>query len=98
MQKLTNRTDKEWQFLFREIKDIPSPYSKNQNYNFDGISEGEWQNVIVPSSLIMQGYDIENNTEYYYKRSIKMPDVNKSDKIILRFEGVYSNARIWVNN
>lgn len=98
VQKLTNRIDKEWRFLFREIKDIPSSYSKNQNYNFDGISEGEWQNVIVPSSLIMQGYDIENNTEYYYKRTIKMPGVNKSDKIILRFEGVYSNARVWVNN
>lgn len=97
-QKLTNRTDKEWQFLFCEIKDIPSPYSKNQNYNFDGISEREWQNVIVPSSLIMQGYDIENNTEYYYRRTIRMPNVNSSDKIILRFEGVYSNARIWVNN
>lgn len=24
--------------------------------------ESKWQNVIVPSSLVMQGFDIENNT------------------------------------
>lgn len=97
-RKLTNRTENEWRFLFREIEDIPSPYSENQDYNFDSVAEDEWQNVIAPSSLLMQGFDIENNTEYYYKRTVKMPDTGASDRIILRFEGVYSNARVWVNN
>lgn len=97
-QCLTTRTDNEWRFLFREIENIPLPFSENQDYNFDKIMDEDWKNVIAPSSLIMQGFDIENNTEYYYKRTIKMPKVRKTDKIILRFEGVYSNARIWVNN
>ena len=53
-RKLTNRTENEWRFLFREIEDIPSPYSENQDYNFDSVAEDEWQNVIAPSSLLMQ--------------------------------------------
>lgn len=98
VQKLTNRAESEWQFLFREIKDIPSPYAEAQDYDFNKISPQEWQNVVVPSSLIMQGFDIENNTEYYYKRTVKLPRVKRLEKLILRFEGVYSNARVWVNN
>lgn len=98
VQNLTNRQENEWQFLFREIKDIPSPYSGDQDYDFSLISEYEWQNVTVPSSLIMQGFDIENNIEYYYRRKVKLPERNSSDRLILRFEGVYSNARVWVNH
>ena len=97
-QCITNRVRGEWKFLFREIKDIPSPYAKDQDYDFDTINDTEWQEVIAPSSLIMQGFDIENNTEYYYKRTLKLPERNGSEKFILRFEGVYSNARVWVNN
>ena len=97
-QCLTNRKKGEWQFLFRGIRNIPSPYSKDQDYDFSVISEDEWQDVLAPSSLIMQGFDIENNTEYYYKRKLELPKVKKADKIIIRFEGIYSNARVWVNN
>ena len=87
-QCITNRVRGEWKFLFREIKDIPSPYAKDQDYDFDTINDTEWQEVIAPSSLIMQGFDIENNTEYYYKRTLKLPERNGSEKFILRFEGV----------
>lgn len=42
VQKLTNRTESEWQFLFREIKDIPSPYAEAQDYDFNKISPQEF--------------------------------------------------------
>lgn len=95
---ISNRKKGEWQFLFSEIADIPSPFSKTQDYNFSYIPDNAWQEVIVPASLTMQGFDIENNKEYYYKTMIKIPHDYKGKRIFLRFEGVYSNARIWINN
>lgn len=97
-QVLTNRTDGEWQFLPRAIGDIPSAFDWEQNYAFDAIPAGEWAYVLAPSSLIMQGFDIENNTEYYYKRLVRLPETAPGERLILRFEGVYSHARVWVNN
>lgn len=95
---LTERNEKNWGFLFEEIKDIPNAFADNQDYDFSIIDESKWQSVIVPSSLVMQGFDIENNTEYYYKRTVKIPADYNDKRVYLRFEGVYSNARIWINN
>ena len=94
----TDRDEHCWSFLFEEIKDIPNAYAQNQDYDFDVIDEKKWQSVIVPSSLIMQGFDIESNIEYYYKRTVKIPKDYKDKRVYLRFEGVYSNARVWINN
>ena len=95
---LTDRQENSWEFLFEEIKDIPSAFADNQDYDFDGIDAAKWQSVTVPSELCLQGFDIENNTEYYYKRTVHIPKEYHGKCVFLRFEGVYSNARIWVNN
>lgn len=95
---LTNRTNQDWQFLFETIEDIPSPFAKNQDYDFTRLEGRKWEPVIVPGSLIMQGYDIQNNVEYYYRREITIPKDYANQRVFLRFEGVYSNARIWINN
>ena len=97
-QCLTNRVENEWQFLFEEIADIPDAFANEQDYDFKIIDDEKWQSVVVPSSLIMQGFNIENNTEYYYKRNVKIPDDYKNNRVFLRFEGIYSNARVWINN
>lgn len=95
---LTERDDVCWKFLFEEIEDIPNAFADNQDYDFSIIDEGKWQNVVVPSSLVMQGFNIENNIEYYYKRTVSIPRDYRNNRVYLRFEGVYSNARVWVNN
>lgn len=97
-QCLTNHVENEWKLLFEKIADIPEAFAHKQDYDFSIIDAEKWQDVIVPSSLIMQGFDIENNTEYYYKKIIKIPKDYVGNRIFLRFEGVYSNARVWVNN
>lgn len=56
-----------------------------------------WKEVIVPGELAMQGYDIENDTAYFYKTVLAIPNDYKDKTIILRFHGVYSKARVWVN-
>ena len=45
----------------------------------------------------MQGWDIENNREYYYRTKITVPEDFAGRKIRIRFEGVYSSSRVWVN-
>lgn len=94
---LTDRNKNDWEFLFEEIKDIPNAFENNQDYDFETVEKSKWQDIIVPSSLAFQGFNIENNTEYYYKREVKMPKEFVDNRIFIRFEGVYSNARIWIN-
>lgn len=97
-QLLSDRGSLDWQFLFENIQDIPSPYAKNQNYSFDKIDQSKWTKIVVPSGIVMQGFDIKNNVEYYYKRTITLPKYCPDNKVMLRFEGVYSNARVWIDN
>lgn len=95
---LTDREKDDWRFLFKEIDNIPLPDSKVQDFDFSVVSSALWQCVSVPGSLIMQGFDIENNKEYYYQREIEIPPDFSNQRIFLRFEGVYSNARVWIND
>lgn len=97
---LSNRCYGEWEFSCNAIADIPLPTAQNQDYNFESIPAKNWQNVIVPSSLTMQGFDIKNNIEYYYKAKIAIDKDALESKlgVYIRFEGVYCNSRIWINN
>lgn len=56
-----------------------------------------WNNIQVPGEVMMQGYPIKHDKPFAYKKSFIIPR-DFEDKIIkLRFEGVYSYARVWVN-
>lgn len=94
-QRISNRAQGEWMFRMASIENIPDPYDKSQDFDFSCIKDG-WEDIIVPSSLIMQGYNIKNNTEYYYKKTIHVADMGKDLRVFVRFEGVYCNARIWL--
>lgn len=89
--------DSRWRFLFEEPECVPSPFGEEQDYDFSRIDNALWQPVAVPGSLVMQGYDIKNNREYYYKTDITVPDALAGGRLFIRFEGVYSNARVWVD-
>lgn len=95
---LSLREKDDWLFHFEEICDIPSAFCENQDYDFEKIPGESWQKVTVPGSLIMQGFNIKNNCEYYYKRKITIPSSYDGKRVFVRFEGVYSNARVWINN
>ena len=97
---ISNRINNEWEFLFDIIEDITLPTDISQDYNFDNVADRNWQGVIVPSELTMQGYDIQNNKEYYYRKNLKVDSnaLSNGNRAYIRFEGVYSTSRIWVNN
>lgn len=59
--------------------------------------KGKWSNVQVPGELAMQGYAIKHDTPYLYRKSFTLPADYKGKRTILRFDGVYSHARLWVN-
>jgi len=56
-----------------------------------------WSDVSVPGELVLQGFAISRDVEYPYKRSVLIPSDFKGKRILLRFDGVYSYARVWVN-
>ena len=45
----------------------------------------------------MQGFDILTNNEYYYQREITIPEEFAGNRILVRFDGVYCNARVWID-
>ena len=86
-----------WRFLFKTISDIPAPTADNQDYDFTPYDNADWSDVHVPGELAMQGFDIVNNNEYYYRGEVAIPADYAGNRIYLCFDGVYSNARVWIN-
>ena len=47
---------------------------------------------------MMQGFSIKNDIPFAYKKEIKIPSDYKGKNIFLQFDGVYSYARVWIND
>jgi len=86
-----------WKFLLESPKCIPLPNAANQDFDFNQLSGREWKPVFVPGELSIQGFNILNNTEYYYQRKIDIPNDYNGNRILIRFDGVYTNARVWID-
>ena len=63
----------------------------------DHVDPAKWLNVNVPGELTAQGVPIVRDSEYAYKRSLTIPSSARGKRVFLRFDGVYSYARVWVN-
>src|ERR1035437_5868575 len=60
--------------------------------------DGIWKDIQVPGECMMQGFPIKHDQPFVYKKKFTVPEDFKGKVIKLRFEGVYSYARIWVNS
>ncbi|MEM9835789.1 MAG: glycoside hydrolase family 2 TIM barrel-domain containing protein [Bacteroidota bacterium] len=58
---------------------------------------GDWQDIKVPGELMMQGIALKHDEPFGYLTRFKVPADYAEQQIIIRFEGVYSYARVWVN-
>lgn len=89
----------EFSFLIPcEVEGVSSPsISLNGNWQFRYEPKGKWNTVKVPGELAMQGYAIEHDKPYLYRKSFTLPADYKGKRVILRFDGVYSHARLSVN-
>lgn len=61
------------------------------------VDPAPWTEVTVPGELTAQGHPIARDSEYPYKRTMHIPASAKGKKVFLRFDGVYSYARVWVS-
>jgi beta-galactosidase len=69
----------------------PSDFWRNE------VTPDDWPKIEVPGECLMQGFDIRHDVGYPYKRKIDIPADFAGRRALLRFDGVYSYARVWVN-
>jgi len=72
--------------------------SLNGVWKFRYASNGKWHSVKVPGELAMQGFSIEHDKAYLYERDFSIPQDYRNKQTVIRFDGVYSYARLFVNN
>lgn len=56
-----------------------------------------WSSIDVPGECRMQGFPVEHDREYAYRRTVAIPADFRNNRVLIRFHGVYSYARVWVN-
>lgn len=77
----------EWQFA-------PDPGKEFWVHRLDRTA---WTRITVPGEFATQGFAIATDSEYPCYRRISIPRDYAGRRVLLRFDGVYSRARVWVN-
>lgn len=57
----------------------------------------KWTTIQVPGEAAMQGYAIEHDKPFTYRKMVTVPADYAGKRVMLRFDGVYSQARLSVN-
>ncbi|MGO8791542.1 MAG: glycoside hydrolase family 2 TIM barrel-domain containing protein [Terriglobia bacterium] len=63
----------------------------------NGVDPFGWTDITVPGELTAQGIEFARDNEFAYKRAVTIPSEATGKIVLLRFDGVYSYARVWVN-
>lgn len=71
--------------------------SLNGAWQFRYSPGSKWSTIQVPGEAAMQGYAIEHDKPFVYKKTVTVPADYAGHAVILRFDGVYSYARLSVN-
>lgn len=66
-------------------------------WKFKYSPKSRWTTISVPGEAAMQGHAISHDKPFYYSKSFSIPADYAGKRIILRFDGVYSHARLSVN-
>lgn len=98
---------------FAGIEKLPDEASYTVLDKFDGVEtpaillsgtwqfqyppDSKWTRIEVPGEPAMQGYAIEHDKPFVYRKSFTVPADYAGKHTILRFDGVYSHARLFVN-
>ena len=71
--------------------DPPEKHWENQ------VDLSTWADIQVPGECQMQGFPIQHDKPYVYKKVFEVPSDFEGKLVYLDFHGVYSHARVWVN-
>lgn len=72
----------------------PSP--DNAIFSSPAMHSG-WKDIKVPGEWTMQGFEVKKGVRAAYQTAFNVPAGWKGKSIILRFDGVYSDATVWIN-
>lgn len=64
-------------------------------FKFPG--SNKWSSINVPGEAAMQGYGVPHDQTVVYRRQVEVPADFKGKRAILRFDGTYSYATLYVN-
>lgn len=59
--------------------------------------DSSWKNITVPGQWSMQGHAVDSASFAGYRKSFHLPDDWNGKRILLRFDGVHSEYRVYVN-
>lgn len=71
--------------------------SLNGNWDFNYSPKSKWTTIQVPGEAAMQGFAIEHDKPFLYRKTFTVPADFINKRVILRFDGVYSYAKLSVN-
>lgn len=75
----------EWEFCKETNQD---------NWNREELT---WDKITVPGEPAMQGHPVQHERWYAYRKVIDIPGDYSGKTVMLRFNGVYSYAKVWIN-
>ncbi|MFH0758636.1 MAG: glycoside hydrolase family 2 TIM barrel-domain containing protein [Bacteroidota bacterium] len=71
--------------------------SPEKDFQLNNIKTDSWADIHVPGEPAMQGFKVQYNKPFAYKKQIVIPDDYQDNSIFIGFDGVYSFARVWIN-
>ena len=71
--------------------------SMNGTWDFRYSVNSPWTSIRVPGEAAMQGYAIRHDQWFTYRRKMTVPADWQGKRVVLRFDGVYSHAKLRVN-
>lgn len=84
--------------VLQELSGVRTPaILLSGTWQFRYSPDSKWTPIQVPGELAMQGYAIEHDKPFTYRKSFTVPADYAGKHTILRFDGVYSYARLFVN-
>lgn len=84
--------------VLQELAGVETPaVLLSGTWQFRYSPDSKWDKIQVPGEPAMQGYAIEHDKPFTYRKSFSVPADYAGKHTILRFDGVYSHARLFVN-
>lgn len=85
--------------VLQELAGVETPaVLLSGTWQFRYSPDSKWYKIQVPGEPAMQGYAIEHDKPFTYRKSFTVPADYAGKHTILRFDGVYSHARLFVND
>ncbi|MCP4313350.1 MAG: hypothetical protein GY790_18995 [Bacteroidetes bacterium] len=77
--------------IWKLTLDPPDDFYKNE------VLPEQWQDAEVPNELLAQGFMIEMDKPFVYKRPIDIPNDFAGNRILLNFKAINNLAKVYVN-